>query len=174
MAQQQSPTPRDTERAHPSRGVRTGGEHTASDGRGGERVTDPDLGDLVMRVARSLRRRGAEAMAPWDLAPHQVRALRVVGHHEGIRPGELATHLRVAPRSVTDVVDALEQRGLLERHQDPADRRATVLALTASGQRLLDETGAARRADAEAYFARLPERDRATLRRILTRLDDED
>jgi DNA-binding MarR family transcriptional regulator len=126
-----------------------------------------------MRVARSLRRRGAEAMAPWGLAPHQVRALRVVSHHEGIRPGELAIHLRVAPRSVTDVVDALEERGLLERRRDPGDRRATVLALTASGQQLVDDTGAARRADAEAYFARLSERDRATLRRILTRLDED-
>ena len=168
MAQQQSPIPHGTEPAE-----RAAGEHQASGGRHGEPATDPDLGDLVMRVARALRRRGAEAMAPWDLAPHQVRALRVVSHHEGIRPGELAAHLRVAPRSVTDVVDALEARGLLERHQDPADRRATVLALTASGQGLVDETGAARRADAEAYFARLSERDRATLRRILTRLDDE-
>ncbi len=174
MAQQQSPTPGGTDRAGRSGGALTGGEHTASDRLDGERAADPDLGDLVMRVARSLRRRGAEAMAPWDLAPHQVRALRVVGHHDGIRPGELAAHLRVAPRSVTDVVDALEARGLLERHQDPADRRATVLALTASGRRLVDETGAARRADAEAYFARLPERDRATLRRILTRLDQVD
>jgi DNA-binding MarR family transcriptional regulator len=168
MAQQQPPTPRGTQREE-----RAGGESTASGRSGPEPATDPDLGDLVMRVARSLRRRGAEAMAPWDLAPHQVRALRVVGSHQGIRPGELAAHLRVAPRSVTDVVDALEQRGLLERHQDPGDRRATVLALTASGQRLVDETGAARRSDAEAYFARLPERDRATLRRILTRLDDD-
>lgn len=166
MAQQHVPLSRGTEPARRSRG-----DHPASGGRHPEPAADPDLGDLVMRVARALRRRGADAMAPWDLAPHQVRALRVVGQHEGIRPGELAAHLRVAPRSVTDVVDALEERGLLERRRDPGDRRATVLALTASGQRLVDETGAARRADAEAYFARLPERDRATLRRILTRLD---
>ncbi len=167
MAQQPPPPPRGTEP-----GSRPGGEPTASGGGHGEPTADPDLGDLVMRVARSLRRRGAEAMAPWDLAPHQVRALRVVSHHEGIRPGELAAHLRVAPRSVTDVVDALEERGLLERRRDPGDRRATVLALTASGQRLVDESGAARRADAEAYFAQLSERDRVTLRRILTRLDE--
>ena len=97
-----------------------------------------------------------------------------VGRHDRIRPGELAAHLRVAPRSVTDVVDALEERGLLERHPDPTDRRATVLALTASGRRLLDEIGAARRADAHTYFARLSERDRASLRRILTTLDATD
>lgn len=133
----------------------------------------PDLGDLVMRVARTLRRRGAEAMAPWDIAPHHARALKVIGRHERIRPGELAGHLRVAPRSVTDVVDALEERGLLAREPDASDRRATVLVLTASGRQLVREIGSARRADADTYFARLSASDRASLQRILRTLDDE-
>jgi DNA-binding MarR family transcriptional regulator len=112
--------------------------------------------------------------APWDLAPHQARALRVVARHEQVRPGELAGHLRVAPRSVTDVIDALEEHGLVERRPDPRDRRATVVTLTASGRGLVDEIDAARRADAHAYFSRLTDRDQAALRRILTRLDDQD
>jgi DNA-binding MarR family transcriptional regulator len=130
-----------------------------------------DLGDLVLRVARAVRRRGAEAMAPWDIAPHHARALKVISRHEGIRPGELAGHLRVAPRSVTDVVDALEARGLLAREPDPGDRRATVLVLTASGRQLMQEIGQARRADADTYFARLSATDRADLERILRTLD---
>lgn len=149
-----------------SRGDRRSGD-TASEG-----TFDADLGDLVMRVARALRRRGADAMAPWDIAPHHARALKVIGRHERIRPGELAGHLRVAPRSVTDVVDALEARGLLAREPDPSDRRATVLVLTASGRQLVEEIGSARRADADTYFARLSESDRASLQRILRTLDD--
>ena len=136
-----------------------------------DRPTEADLGDLVMRVARGLRQRGAAVTAPWDLAPHQARALRVVARHEQIRPGELAVHLRVAPRSVTDVVDALEERGLVHRTPDPTDRRATVVTLTASGRGLVDEIDAARRADSHAYFSQLSDRDQAALRRILTRLD---
>ncbi|WP_229661885.1 MarR family winged helix-turn-helix transcriptional regulator [Phycicoccus endophyticus] len=130
-----------------------------------------DLGDLVMRVARTLRRRGTAAYEPYELAPHQARALRVVGHHGTMRLGELAQHLRVAPRSVTDVVDALEERGLVARSPDPTDRRAQVVGLTEEGQALLTRVDAARRAEADGYFARLPERDRAALRRILERLE---
>lgn len=138
-----------------------------------EAAAEADLGDLLMRVARTLRRRGAAVTAPWDLSPHQVRALRVVARYERIRPGELAAHLRVAPRSVTDVVDALQDRGLVAREPDPTDRRATVVTLTASGTRLVRETDAARRADADAYFERLAARDRAALRRMLAALDDD-
>jgi DNA-binding MarR family transcriptional regulator len=139
----------------------------------GDAPAEADLGDLLMRVARTLRRRGVSVTAPWDLSPHQVRALRVVARHQRIRPGELAAHLRVAPRSVTDVVDALQERGLVTREPDATDRRATVVRLTASGTRLVHETEAARRTDADAYFDRLPARDRAALRRILTTLDED-
>ena len=137
-------------------------------------AADLDLGDLVMRVARDLRRTGMAAYEPYDLAPHHARALRVVSHHGTMRLGELARHLRVAPRSVTDVVDALEERGLAERTPDPTDRRAQVVGLTPEGHRLVDEVDTARRSGAEAYFGRLPDRDRANLRRILERLDAAD
>ena len=139
-----------------------------------EREPDADLGDLVLRVARGLRQRGAAVTAPWDLAPHQARALRVVARHGQVRPGRIAAHLRVAPRSVTDVTDALEERGLVERAPDADDRRATVVTLTASGRRLVDEIDEARRGDLSSFFSQLSERDQATLRRILTTLDATD
>jgi DNA-binding MarR family transcriptional regulator len=130
-----------------------------------------DLADLVMRVARALRRRGAEATAPWGLAPHHARALRVLSHNGHARPGELAVRLRITPRSVTDVVDSLEERGLVIRRPDPADRRATALSLTMEGERLVEEIDAATRDDARAYFGLLDEGDRQALRRILAALD---
>lgn len=46
----------------------------------------------------------------------------------------LAERLRIAPRSVTEVVDALEDKGLVRRQPDPGDRRATVVRLTADGE----------------------------------------
>lgn len=135
---------------------------------------DDDLGALFMRVARRVRRRWVDVLEPWGLSPHQSRALGVVGQHEPVRPGVIAGHLRIAPRSATDVLDGLEGLGLVERRPDPEDRRAQVVHLTTSGRRLLDEVGGARRDDLAEFFGHLPVEDRASLTRILRALEDDD
>ena len=130
----------------------------------------PDLGDLLMRAARTLRRRWRDVLAPWDLSPHQARALGVVGRRDGVRLTDLAEALRIAPRSATEVVDGLQERGLVERTPDPGDRRAVLLRPTDEGRRIRAEIDAARTADSDELFARLPAEDRETLARLLRTL----
>jgi DNA-binding MarR family transcriptional regulator len=130
------------------------------------------LGDLLMRVARTLRRRFIAALAPWDLSPHQARALRVVCARDGVRLSELAEALRIAPRSATEVADGLQERGLVERAGDPDDRRAVRLTPTETGRRVQREVDDARAADSQELFARLSAADRAELERILRQLTD--
>jgi DNA-binding MarR family transcriptional regulator len=129
-----------------------------------------ELSELLMHAARAQRRRWRELLEPWDLSPHQVRALRVVADADGTRVTALAEALRIAPRSATEVADSLEARGLVERAADPADRRAVLLRITDSGRAVRDEVDAARAADARDLFGRLPPADRATLARILREL----
>src|SRR3712207_7275382 len=82
------------------------------------------LGELLVRATRGQRRRWREALAPWDLSPHHVRALRVVTDRSGARLSQLAEAPHIAPRSATEVADALQARGLVERTPEPTDRRA--------------------------------------------------
>ncbi|WP_138732790.1 MarR family winged helix-turn-helix transcriptional regulator [Modestobacter excelsi] len=130
------------------------------------------LGDLLMRAARTLRRRFGAVLTPWDLSPHQARALRVVSSGDGVRLSELAEALRIAPRSATEVADGLQERGLVERAADPTDRRAVVLTVTEAGRQVQREVDDARAADSAELFARLSAADRAELARILRALTD--
>ncbi|NEK84798.1 MarR family transcriptional regulator [Blastococcus saxobsidens] len=125
-----------------------------------------------MRVARTQRRRWRDALAPWDLSPHQARALRVICEHDGVRLSDLAEALHIAPRSATEVADGLQERGLVERSPDPGDRRAVLLRPTDAGRRVRGEVGRARAADSAELFARLSAEDRATLARVLRSLTD--
>jgi DNA-binding MarR family transcriptional regulator len=51
--------------------------------------------------------------------------------------GEAASHLRRAQSVVSEIVSHLERQGLLERENDPADRRRTLIWLTPAGQATL-------------------------------------
>ena len=149
--------------------------------------------DLLMRLARRWRRLGAEEAGAQALSPHQERALLAVarlsrvaaGHPRehghgaegdppdvGVRVSHLATHLGIAPRSATEVADALERAGLLSRSPDPTDRRAVLLALTEHGRHTVGQVRDRRRAAADAAVTTLSPADRAELRRLLQRLLD--
>jgi len=130
------------------------------------------LSELFWGVARRLRRIGHETLGPLHVSPSQSRALGELMRHGAMRPGVLAEHLHIAPRSATEVVDDLQERGLVERAPDPGDRRATLVRLTAVGEAAGTEIKAARRAEAERFFASLSATDRADLARILRKLGE--
>jgi DNA-binding MarR family transcriptional regulator len=129
-----------------------------------------ELGDAFMSVSRELRHRQAAALEPFGLNPSEGRALRVLLRHQPMRLGDLASWLRVVPRSATDVADSLERLGLARREPDPADRRATLLSLTPAGTKLMQEIAEARQRQATGFFDRLSATDRTALARILAAL----
>ncbi|MEV6135467.1 MarR family transcriptional regulator [Nocardia sp. NPDC051990] len=135
---------------------------------------DPDLPELFLRTAKSIRRNQVARLAPMGITPGQARALRIIGHHdEPLRMAALADHLGIVPRSATTVVDALEAAGLVSRAPDPTNRRSTLVTLTDSGRTTLSQMAAARRAAAEEVFASLSTEQRTTLRELLAALDSE-
>ncbi|WP_067441960.1 MarR family winged helix-turn-helix transcriptional regulator [Nocardioides jensenii] len=126
-----------------------------------------NTGDLLQAAARALRRRYGRAMAAWDIAPGQARALRLVRELDDPRLSVIAERLRIAARSATEVVDALESRGLVERSPDPRDRRATCVRVTETGDEMCVVIDRARAAAAKDYLSVLPAEDRAELDRLL-------
>lgn len=166
-------------------------------GAGGAGVDGGDLGELMHAAFRQLRRRWSEQLAPLDLTPHQSRALFAVeqggcshpapcghSHHggpgergddgAGVRLKDLAARLRIAPRSATEVVDQLADKGLVERTPDPSDRRVTRIVLTEAGVELRRQVTQVRRREAGDFFAVLGSEDQAELARLLGLLSGRD
>ncbi|MEV4711791.1 MarR family winged helix-turn-helix transcriptional regulator [Micromonospora sp. NPDC049374] len=106
-------------------------------------------GDLVFLLARANALTLAAANAA--LAEHglKARSYSVLAlAADGARPTqrELAEFLRLDPSQVVALVDGLEQRQLVERRTDPADRRANVLVATDAGRDLFARAQQAARA----------------------------
>ena len=134
---------------------------------GRESAGDETLAEAFWAVSRRLRDTSQGTLAPWDITPAQLRALRMLRRHGVMRLSELSDRLRIAPRSATEVVDALEKRGLAGRRPDQDDRRATLVEVTDDGGRVLD---AIRGSEAERVFGRLSPTDHSHLARILSKL----
>jgi DNA-binding MarR family transcriptional regulator len=139
---------------------------------GSDSSGDESLSEVFWQVARQLRETSQETLAPWDITPAHLRTLRTLKRHGTMRLSELSDHLHIAPRSTTEVVDALESRGLVRRRADPSDRRATLVEVTEQGVSVLEAIRAARGTEAGRVFGRLSPADRADLVRILGKLRD--
>jgi DNA-binding MarR family transcriptional regulator len=144
--------------------------------RGEPGQSDPEGDEALLEAVRSfgrqLRETSQETLAPWDITPSHLRALRVLMRHGVMRLSELSDHLGIAARSTTEVVDALESQDLVGRRPDPDDRRATLVEVTGHGSSVLEAIRAARGTEAGRTFGRLSQADRADLARILRKLQD--
>jgi DNA-binding MarR family transcriptional regulator len=148
----------------------TSDRHEPAQAEPADPVGDEALSEALMAIARQLREKSAETLAPWDITPAHFRALRTLARHETMRLSELSDRLQIAPRTATEVVDALQARDLVQRRTDPADRRAILVDVTERGADLLAEIRATRGAEAGRIFGRLGPADRAELARILSEL----
>ena len=125
---------------------------------------------LVMVLSGRIRQARLAALEPFGLAPHQARAFTIVARHSrrgDLRLSDLAQRLGIAPRSATEVVDALADRGLVERNPSPTDRRATVLTLTDQGRDLLERMHDQPESSDAAIFASLSADELASLTTLL-------
>ena len=118
--------------------------------------------DLASAVSRLLRRVRAEKASDQISDSHRTALAVLV--KEGPRTlGELSEHERVKPPSMNQTVNALVELGYVERRDDPADGRKVILAATASGVALIEETRRRFHAWLQAQLTELSSQDREVL-----------
>ena len=96
--------------------------------------------------------------------------LRRAGPPYRLSPTQLAGSLLVTSGTMTNRLDRLQRRGLIERVANPTDRRGMDVRLSAEGVRLADELVTAHVANEEELLAPLSAREREQLVRITRKL----
>ena len=91
----------------------------------------------VTRLARLLRQEVAA-----ELTPSQISALSAIRRRGPVTLGELAEHERVAPPSITRMVDRLAEEGYVKRIPDPDDGRVCRVVTTARAEEMVAEARA--------------------------------
>jgi DNA-binding MarR family transcriptional regulator len=94
----------------------------------------------LLRTAETLWNSSRIFFSRWNLSPSQFNVLNLLRDHaSGLSQTELSEALLTHRSNVTGLVDRLEERGLLERHSVPGDRRAYRVVLTQASRDLLRE-----------------------------------
>jgi DNA-binding MarR family transcriptional regulator len=128
----------------------------------------PTLLYVIKQVELAVRARLDEILRPAGISALQYTALTVLERHPDLSSAQLARNSFVTAQSMADMVVALEERGLIERHRDAEDRRRLVLALTAPGQKLLNQYRPKVAALEEEMLSTLTARQATDLRRSLS------
>jgi len=136
----------------------------------GRKLETGQLLEALSQLIRTARAASHRQQTEFGLSGTPLGILRALASGDA-RPGDLAGRLQIAPSVVSRAVVPLEQSGLVERHTDRDDARATRLGLTAAGRQRLDEA----RADFADRFAPLLDdwdgHDVATLTALMERLE---
>jgi DNA-binding MarR family transcriptional regulator len=139
---------------------------------------DLDVGPIgvigrISRLARELEQRLEPVYRDHGLEPgwYDVLAtLRRAGPPYRMRPSDFTGTLMLTSSGTTKRLDRLEQAGLIARTPDPADRRGTLITLTAAGSRLVDDTIEAHLANEHGLLAALTKAEQRALADLLRKL----
>jgi len=102
-----------------------------------EQQHEPRISYVVARLERAIRQAINERVKPYGLTTLQYTTLSVLGRRGELSNAQLARRAYMTPQSMSEVIDALEKKGLIERNPHPNHRRVYPAALTGEGRRVL-------------------------------------
>ena len=114
----------------------------------------------VMRLARRLRQQ-----APAGVTPSQLSVLATLSEKGAMTLGAIAEVERVQPPTMSRIISALEDEGLVRRVQDAGDKRRANILLTEDGHKLVATSRTRKTTYLVKRIEALPATDRATLER---------
>ena len=125
----------------------------------------------IRRLVRVLRLAAQRTQVAAGVSAAQIFVLQQLGDADRLSLNELASRTLTDRSSVADVVDRLNEQGLVARDVDPADRRRASVRITAAGRRRLARAPEAPATALIAALRSLTPRDRASLARSLALLN---
>lgn len=100
--------------------------------------TEPGISYAIARLQQRVFARVTERVAPYGLTTLQFTTLSVLSRHGApLSASQLARRALMTPQSMSEVIHALEAKGLIKRNPHPNHRRTLPATLTAKGRRVL-------------------------------------
>lgn len=96
------------------------------------------LMELIEFLNREMHAGSLDAWRGLDLTIPQIKTLVLLDHRGSMRMGQISQFLGSTVSATTSIVERLFERGLVERDNDPDDRRVVLIQLTETGRNEID------------------------------------
>ena len=127
----------------------------------------------LSRVMRKVHRYYESCFSQYGITPAQFYVLSAVWENDGVKFKDLAKSLDMDGSTLTSILDRLERQDLLERRNDPDDRRSLLVFLQIKAKQSLAEiTCLAERLDQEIK-ERFSDEEFATFERVLEKISQD-
>lgn len=97
----------------------------------------PRISYVIARLERAIRREINERVSRYDVTVLQYTTLSVLGRRGELSNAQLARRAYMSPQAMSEVIEALESKGLVRRKPHPNHRRVYPAVLTARGRKVL-------------------------------------
>lgn len=98
-----------------------------------------NLPRLLLQARESVMAHTRPGLREYGLSDQQWRVLRVLDEHGVLETGRVGREALILGPSLTGMLNRMQRDGLVERSQDPADQRRTVVGLTKKGRTLVEK-----------------------------------
>ena len=127
----------------------------------------PRLGYLLKRVQLRYFELGAAALEPLGVTGRETAVLTAIAERSPVSQAEIAAAMNVDRTTMVAFIDDLEGKGLVERRQDPDDRRKNAVGLTGAGRDTVRQAAAAVERTDDAFLGPLSAAEAAQFKRML-------
>jgi DNA-binding MarR family transcriptional regulator len=134
-------------------------------------VSGASTSTLLSRLAKKISRSAQEKEL--GMRPRHFWVLSFLSDHDGVPQHELGDAFMLDANNAVLLLNELEAARYIERRRNPQDRRRHLVFLTAAGRRALSSARDAYAATEDAVLVRLSQRERETLRALLTKALEE-
>ena len=133
-------------------------------------AVNAQTGFLLRKVSTASFNAFSAIVGEHGLHPMHFGMLMILEAEEPIAQHELGARAGIDPSTMVMRMDALEERGLIERVRSPEDRRSYEIRLSPAGRKLLRQLREKAQEHGDRFFAPLSDNERKQLHRLLTKL----